>query len=108
MARIVDLDVIVPEPVQFKIGGEVYEIPGSPTTEFLIKFMSLDMKVLNQKDDKKKLELMAEMSAMLLNQDPNHEVTKEFCLKNLSFVQMKAIGEIFKETVTNIELNPNS
>jgi hypothetical protein len=107
MAKIIDLDVMVVEPIEFKIGGEVYVIPGSPSTSFLLKFMDFDQKRIAKKEPKAQIELLAEMTAMLLNQDENHNVDKSFMLDKLSFSQMVKIVEVFKESMRELENNPN-
>lgn len=107
MARIVDLDLLTSQNIQFKIGGEVFEIPGNPPTQLTLEFMEFQDRKGKTKDPKANVESLAEMVAMILNQDDKKEITKQFVLEKFSLSQMTKIAEVFMDSVRGIESNPN-
>ncbi|MBP1935121.1 hypothetical protein, partial [Ammoniphilus resinae] len=106
MARIVDLDLLVAENIQFKIGGNVFEIPGNPSTELVLKFMAFEERK-TKKGNKDAVEMLAEMVAYILDMDKNHTVDVAFVKKNFSPSQMQKIVQVFTEVVAGIDQNPN-
>lgn len=108
MAKIVDLDILVPEGLEFKIGGDIYTISGNPSTELTIQFMGFQDKSSKAKKAENQVELLAEMTSLILNQDKTHDVDKDFVMKNLSLQQMKVITDEFMKLIQGLESSPNS
>lgn len=107
MAKIIDLNLLSAEDMEFKIGEDTYTIPGHPTTKMTMKFAALQSKMSKAKKTETYMDILAEIVAFLLDQDETKEVTKEFVLNKLSVAQMQRIMSIFQETLMEINNDPN-
>ncbi|MFP5111825.1 hypothetical protein ACSU64_05535 [Bacillaceae bacterium C204] len=105
MAEIIDLDLLVSEAIPFKIGGEIYEIPTSLTTETVINLMHTEQQIKKTKDIEKILELQDKMVLILFSQ--LNEVDEKWVGK-LSQTQKSAIIQHYKNRMSEINSNPNS
>jgi hypothetical protein len=105
--KIIDLDVIVNEPLAFKIGNDTYEVPSSPSTQLVLQMVAIEEKVKKSKNAQEQIELLAEMVATLLSQG-ERKVTKEEVISKFSPVQMRRVVEEYQKTMMEINNNPNS
>lgn len=105
--KIIDLDLLVSEPIQFKIGGEVFETPSSPSTQLVLQMVAIENKTKKAKNAEEQIHLLAEMVATLLSQG-NRKVTTEEVLQKFSPAQMRKVVEVYQNTMMEINNNPNS
>ncbi|WML44090.1 hypothetical protein [Neobacillus sp. PS3-40] len=105
MAEIIDLDLLVSEPISFKIAGEIYEIPSSLTTETVINLMNVEQQIKKTKDIEKILGLQDKMVLILFSQ--LNDVNENWVSK-LSQTQKSAIVQHYKTRMNEINSNPNS
>ncbi|MEC1768282.1 hypothetical protein [Schinkia azotoformans] len=103
---IIDLDLLVNDPIEFKIGGQKYQVSTMPTTKFILEMALLEDKMKKSKKNEEQIELLDEMVLKLFNQE-NEQVTKEFVSTKLSFTQKKKIMEVYREMMNEINSNPN-
>lgn len=101
------LDLLVNEPITFKIGGEEFTVPSSPSTQLVLQMFAIENKVKKAKNPEEQIHLLAEMVATLLSQG-ERKVTTEEVLQKFSPVQMRKVVEVYQNTVTEINNNPNS
>ncbi|MEC1772837.1 hypothetical protein [Schinkia azotoformans] len=104
--KIIDLDLLVNDPIEFKIGGESYQVSTMPTTKFILEMALLEDKMKNSKKNEEQIGLLDEMVMKLFNQE-NEQVSKEFVSSKLSFTQKKKIMEVYREMMNDINSNPN-
>jgi hypothetical protein len=104
--KIIDLDVIVNEPLAFKIGNDTYEVPSSPSTQLVLQMVAIEEKVKKSKNTQEQIELLAEMVATLLSQG-ERKVTKEEVISKFSPAQMRRVVEEYQKTMMEINNNPN-
>jgi hypothetical protein len=104
--KIIDLDVIVNEPLAFKIGNDTYEVPSSPSTQLVLQMVAIEEKVKKSKNAQEQIELLAEMVATLLSQG-ERKVTKEEVISKFSPAQMRRVVEEYQKTMMEINNNPN-
>ncbi|AMV11525.1 MULTISPECIES: hypothetical protein [Anoxybacillaceae] len=104
--NIIDLDLLVSEPIQFKIGGEVFETPSSPSTQLVLQMVAIENKVKKAKNAEEQIHLLAEMVSLLLSQG-ERKVTIDEVLEKFSPVQMKKVVEVYQQKMTEINTNPN-
>lgn len=107
MAKIIDLNLMSAEDMQFKLGEDTYTIPGHPTTQLTMKFAMLQDKMGKIKKTEEHISLLGEIVALILNQDDSKNVTKEFVMTKLSVAQMQKIMTVFQETMMEINSDPN-
>lgn len=105
--NIIDLDLLVSEPLQFKIGEEVFEVPSSPSTQLVLHMVNIENKVKKTKNSEEQIHLLAEMVATLLSQG-ERKVSTEEVLQKFSILQMRKIVEVYQQTMMEINSNPNS
>jgi hypothetical protein len=105
--KIIDLDIIVNEPLAFKIGNDTYEVPSSPSTQLVLQMVAIEEKVKKSKNAQEQIELLAEMVATLLSQG-ERKVTKEEVISKFSPAQMRRVVEEYQKTMMEINNNPNS
>lgn len=104
MSKIIDLDLLVPENISFKIGGEIYEVPASFDTQTVAVLMQAEQKTLETNDQIEVLNIIDEMVHMLLSQ--LNDVTLEW-VKKLHATQKNAIFHFYKQRMYEIDKNPN-
>lgn len=108
MTEIIDLDLLVSENIQFKIGGKVYDIPTSYTTEAVLKMYHLQQELEKMKKAnnlEKSLEFQDKMIYILFSQ--LNEIDENF-VKNLHATQKAAIMKYYQNRMNEINSNPNS
>jgi len=105
--KIVDLDLLVQESIQFKIGDETFEVPSSPSTQLVLQMVAIENKSKKAKNAEEQIHLLAEMVATLLSQG-ERKVTTEEVLRKFFPVQMRKVVEIYQQTMMEINSNPNS
>jgi hypothetical protein len=105
--KVVDLDLLVQESISFKIGGETYEVPSSPSTQLVLQMFAIENKAKKAKNAEEQINLLAEMVATLLSQG-ERKVTTEEVLQKFNPVQMRKVVEIYQQTMMEINSNPNS
>ncbi|MEC1726919.1 hypothetical protein P9E34_19610 [Schinkia azotoformans] len=104
--KIIDLDLLVNDPIEFKIGGENYQVSTMPTTKFILEMALLEDKMKKSKKNEEQINLLDEMVTKLFNQE-NEQVSKDFVSNKLSFSQKKRIMEVYREMMNEINSNPN-
>jgi hypothetical protein len=104
--KIIDLDLLVQESISFKIGGETFEVPSSPSTQLVLQMVAIENKAKKAKNAEEQIKLLAEMVATLLSQG-ERKVTTEEVLEKFSPVQMRKVVEIYQKTMMEINNNPN-
>ncbi|WP_226087485.1 hypothetical protein [Mesobacillus sp. S13] len=104
MAEIIDLDIIVPEGIPFKIGGEIFEVPTSLKTETVIHLMQIEQKIRKTKDVEKILGFQDDMILLLFSQ--SNEVDQAW-VRKLHQTQKSAILQHYKKRMNEINSNPN-
>lgn len=104
--EIIDLDLLVNEPIEFKIGGENYQVSTTPTTKFILEMASSESKMKKSKSNEEQIKLLDEMVMKLFNQE-NEQVSIEFVSDKLSFTQKKKIMEVYRQMMNDINSNPN-
>jgi hypothetical protein len=104
--KIVDLNVLVNEPIAFKIGNEIYEVPSSPSTQLVLQMVAIEEKVKESQNAQEQIELLAEMVATLLSQGEK-KVTKEEVINKFSPAQMRKVVEVYQKTMMEISNDPN-
>lgn len=107
MAKIIDLNLLSAEDMQFKLGEDTYTIPGHPTTQLTMKFALLQGKLGKIKKPEAHVDLLSEIVSLILNQDQTKNITKEFVKSKFSFAQMQKIMTVFQETMMEINNDPN-
>ncbi|MGG3919911.1 hypothetical protein ABEV38_19200 [Parageobacillus thermoglucosidasius] len=105
--NIIDLDLLVNEPIQFKIGGETFETPSSPSTQLVLQMVAIENKVKKAKNAEEQIHLLAEMVSLLLSQG-ERKVSIDEVIEKFSPVQMKKVVEVYQQKMTEINNNPNS
>jgi hypothetical protein len=105
--KIIDLDLLVNEPITFKIGEEEFTVPSTPSTQLVLQIMDIENKVKKTKDNKEQIYLLAEMVATLLSQG-ERKVSIDEVIQKFSPIQMKKVIEAYQQKMTEINTNPNS
>lgn len=105
MSKIIDLDILVPDDITIKIGGDQYIIPGQPSTETVMKFADMEDKATKNKTAKDNVNYLVELVMLIFNQQSN-QVKKENVQK-FSLQQLRAVVQIFSDSIQKIESNPN-
>lgn len=124
MAKIVDLSVLVKEPIIIKISkDEQFEIPGNISTSFTMELMAfyaqvqgMELKINKSKDideivkkSEELIKMLKELVLKILKQDKNKKVDMAYIDKYLDNIDMlRAIIEIAMGHIKEIENDPNS
>ena len=103
---IIDLDLLVNEPVEFKIGGELYTVSTSPSTTSVLELALLEEKMKKSKKVDEQMKLLDEIVLKLFNQE-SEQVTKDFVTDKLSFSQKNKILIVYRDIMREINTNPN-
>lgn len=107
MSEIIDLDLLVSEPVSFKIGNEIYKVPTDLETGILLKVSKLEQKIIKSQQSKeieKALSLQDDLVFILMSE--LNEVTKEWVGK-LHNSQKIAILNHYRNRVNELNQDPN-
>lgn len=105
--KIIDLDLLVQENIQFKIGDETFEVPSSPSNQLVLQMVAIENKAKKAKNAEEQIHLLAEMVATLLSQG-ERKVSTEEVFEKFSIVQMRKVVEVYQRTMMEINSNPNS
>jgi hypothetical protein len=105
MSQIIDLDLLVSDAIQFKIGGEIFEVPTSLNTETVIKLMHFEQEAKKTKKTEEILHLQDKMVLVLFSQ--LNQIDEKWVAK-LSQPQKSAVLQHYKDRMNEINSNPNS
>lgn len=110
MSRIIDLSVLVKDPLVFKdTKGELYTIPGEISTKFVIKLSKCAQDIQKLKDDETAFEKMQEIVADILSLDKTKSITVDFVKERFDDVRfLKVIVSEMMNHVKEIANDPNS
>ena len=110
MGRIVDLSVLVKDPLVFKdVTGETYTIPGEISTKFVIKLSKYAQDIEKLDDEEKALNKMQQIVADILSLDKDKEITVDFVKERFDDIRfLKMIIQSMMEHVKEIASDPNS
>jgi hypothetical protein len=104
--KIVDLDVLVAEPIRFVLGEDTFDVPTNPTTQTVLAMMALDLKSKKAKTPEQQIELLGESVALILSQS-GKDVTTAFVLDKFTMPQMKAVTRAYEQRMMEINSDPN-
>lgn len=110
MSNIIDLSVLIQEPIIFKMpkNGDVFEIPGEIDTGFTIKMFKYSKDMQNVTDDLQAVDKLKQMVLDILKLDESKEVGMEYIDKNLKDIRyLKLIVEKTMDHIRNISQDPN-
>lgn len=110
MSEIVDLNLMVQEPLKIKgTDGETYTIPGGISTDFVVKLMAYHEDVKKLKKQEKILDRMLMLVVDILNLDKSKNVDLEYVKQHFDDLNvLTAIISIIMKHVEKIALDPNS
>jgi hypothetical protein len=107
MSNIVDLSLLVKEPIVLKFSDqEKFEIPSDPPVELVAKILDFEEKARKAKTNKEQYNLLLDLVELILKQDESKEVTEELISK-LSQSQLQAIVKIYQQKIVENSTNPN-
>jgi hypothetical protein len=104
--NIIDLDLLVSEPIKFKIGGEIFEVPSSPSTQLVLQMVNIENKAKKTKNHDEQIYLLAEMVSLLLSQG-ERKVSVDEVIEKFSLTQMKRVIDNYQQKMREINNNPN-
>ncbi|KOO46394.1 hypothetical protein [Priestia koreensis] len=108
MSQIIDLNLLVPEDLQFKIGNDIYKIPTQPKYQKVLEFSVMQQKYAKTRNAQELEKALPEMVAFILNLDEEKsKMTAESVTQNLILPQMKIIMEKFTEELQKTANDPN-
>ncbi|MGF7057185.1 hypothetical protein [Brassicibacter mesophilus] len=110
MANIIDLSVLVQEPLIFKMPKceDVFEIPGEISTEFTIKMFKYSQDMEKLKDEIEALDKLKQMVLDILSLDESKEIDMTYIDKNLKDLRyLKLIVSKMMEHIREISQDPN-
>lgn len=111
MAKIIDLSVLVQEPLIFKMPkcDDVFEIPGEISTDFTIKMFKYSQDMRSMENDIEALDKLKEMVLDILSLDESKKIDIEYINENLKDIRyLKLIVSKMMEHIRNIAEDPNS
>lgn len=110
MSKIIDLGVLVKEPLVFKrTDEEKYTIPGEISTQFVIRLSHYSQQIKEIKDEAEALEKMQALCVDILNLDKTKSVTLDYLKEHFDNIQMLKV--IISETMKHVQgiaNDPNS
>ena len=109
MSKIIDLGILVKEPLIFKdTKGDVYTIPGEISTQFVIKLSKYAQDIKDIKDEEKAFEKMQEIVTDILSLDKSKSITLNFVKERFDDVRfLKVIVNEMIKHVKEIADDPN-
>lgn len=108
MAKVIDMQSIVQEPIVLKFSDEdEFTIPPEPSLDLTYKIADFEDKMKDAETSKQVLDMYVDLVAMILKQDESKEVTKEFVIDNVGFSQMRKIVSIYQQVAAENQDNPN-
>ena len=110
MAKIIDLSVLIQEPLQFKIpNGDEFTIPGEVNTDFVLRIYKQQQDLQNVKSFEEQLKGLQEIVLLILQQDKSKDIDLKYVQDNLSDIRyLKIIMEEMMKHINEIQKDPNS
>lgn len=111
MTNIIDLNLLVQEPLIFKgLDKKTYKIPGEISTKLVIKLSKYAQDVAKLGDDEEQaLQKLKEMVMEILNLDSSKNVDIEYMNQYFDDIRvLKAIVQNTMEHIRTIATDPNS
>ncbi len=110
MSKIVDLSVLIKEPLIFKdIRGDEYKIEGSISTEFVIKLTKYAEDIRKLRNEADALGKMKELVIDILNMDKTKKVDMDLINERFDDIRfLKIIIQEMMKHVQDIANDPNS
>lgn len=109
MSKIIDLSVLVHEPLIFKdIKGEEYKIPGEMDLDFMLKLNAYQEKIKKVKNDEESIQLGRQMMVDILSLDKSKSITMDLIKDRFNDIRyMKIIIEETMKFINEIVKDPN-
>ncbi|PLS04020.1 hypothetical protein [Neobacillus cucumis] len=104
MSEIIDLDLLVNEPIEFKIGGEIYKMSTSYSTEDILNIYHLEQQMKKTKKEEEQLKLHDKIIFILFSQ--LNDIDEQW-VRKLHHTQKIAIMKHYRERMNKISSNPN-
>lgn len=110
MSRIIDLNLLVKDPLIFRdTKGEEYTIPGEISTKFVLKFSKFAQEVGKVKNEEDSLKKLQEIVVEILNLDKSKNITLEFVKERFDDIRyLQAILDNMAKHIREISEDPNS
>lgn len=109
MAKIIDLSVMVQEPLIFTLPNkEEFTIPGEVNTDFVLKIYKLQQDLGKALEFEEQLKGLQEIALLILQQDKSKNINLKYVKDNLSDIRyLKIIMEKMMEHINEIQSNEN-
>jgi hypothetical protein len=109
MSKIIDLGLLVKEPLIFKdVEGTKYTIPGQISTKFVLKFSYYEQESKKIKNADEGIQKLEQMVADILNLDTSKEIDVQYVQDKFDDVRfLKAIVHGFGNHLYSINQDPN-
>lgn len=102
MANIIDLNTIVKEDLEFKLlDGKIIKVPGELSTKFVLELTALQEKAQKANGFEDELNVLIDMTTLVLSQDKKANITREYVQENLN--DLKIMQLIITSAVEHIE-----
>ena len=110
MSKIIDLNVLVKDPLIFKdVQGDTYTIPGEISTRFVIKLSKYAQDIGRLKNEEKALEKMQQIVIDILSLDKSKNIDIALINERFDDIRiLKLIIQSMMEHVREIAADPNS
>lgn len=110
MSNIVDLSVLVKEPLKIKgLDGEIYTIPGLISTNFVINLTHLEQKYKKMNSTEEQVEKIQELVVDILNLDKTKNVTIGHVKEHFNDLRvLTKIIELVMDHIRKVAEDPNS
>lgn len=109
MAKIIDLSVLVQEPLIFTLPNkEEFTIPGEVNTDFVLKIYKLQQNLGKVVEFEEQLIGLQEIALLILQQDKSKNINLKYIKDNLSDIRyLKIIMEAMMKHINEIQNDPN-
>ena len=102
MANIIDLSTIIKEDLEFKLlDGKIVRVAGELSTKFVLEITALQEKALKANGFEDELNILIDMTTLILSQDKKANITREYVVENLNNLQIMQL--IITSAIEHIE-----
>ena len=109
MAKIIDLSVLIQEPLVFTLPNkDEFTIPGEVNTQFVLEIYKKQEQLQAMEGFEEKLKGLQEIVLSILNLDKSKNIDIKYIQDNLSDIRyLKIIMEEMMKHINEIQENPN-